>query len=177
MPKILFLRSRAPLPRRSLGEGGFTLVEVVLVLALLALVISVLLPAAGALLRGVPGETPEETVLEAVQDARRQAVLSGREVTLRYEPAPPALAWTDGVQQGDRAFGVGRVLVEFLRPGAGVILLGGQLVGTDPVAEMKFYTDGTCDQLHVQVRAADAAPRVIPLDPWTCAPVLGDPIR
>lgn len=168
-------RSRVPVPRRSLGEGGFTLVEVILVLALLVLIIAVLLPAAGSLLRGARGETAEETALAVLQDARRQAVLSGREVALRYAPAEHALVWTDGVQDGRRVFEDGNVTVEFLRPGGGAILLGGQLVEADPVDEMKFYADGSCELIRLQLRPADAAPRVIPIDPWTCAPVLAPP--
>lgn len=182
MPKILFLRSRAPLPRlgplsrhgaaSADGVGGFTLVEVILVLALLVLIISVLLPAAGTMLRGSRGETAEETVLAVLQDARRQAVLSGREVALHYEPAEHALVWTDGVQEDRRVFEEGNMTVEFLRPGAGAVLLGGQLVETEPVDGMRFYADGSCDLIRLQLRAAEAAPRVIPIDPWTCAPML-----
>jgi len=142
------------------------------VLALLVLITSVLLPAAGSLLRGSRGEAAEETVLAVLQDARRQAVLSGRDVALHYEPPENALAWTDGVQAGRRVFEEGHVTVEFLRPSGGAVLLGGQLVEADPVAEMKFYADGSCDLIRLQLRTADGAPRVIPIDPWTCAPVL-----
>jgi len=166
MPTIPSLRSRV---------AAFTLVEVILVLALLVLITSVLLPAAGSLLRGSRGEAAEETVLAVLQDARRQAVLSGREVALRYAPAEHALVWTDGVHDGRRVLEDAAVAVEFLRPSAGAILLGGQLVETDPVDEMTFYADGSCDMIRLQLRAADAAPRVIPIDPWTCAPVLAPP--
>src|SRR5882757_4199684 len=166
MPTIPSLRSRV---------AAFTLVEVILVLALLVLIIAVLLPAAGSLLRGAHGETAEETALAVLQDARRQAVLSGREVALRYAPAEHALVWTDGEHDGRRVFEDAAVAVEFLRPSAGAILLGGQLVETDPVDEMTFYADGSCDMIRLQLRAADAAPRVIPIDPWTCAPVLAPP--
>src|SRR5258708_7424700 len=144
-----------PLPTRA---AAFTLVEVILVLALLVLIIAVLLPAAGSLLRGSRGETAEETACAVLQDARRQAVLSGREVALHYEPAEHALVWTDGVLSGRRAFAEGGVMVEFLRPGGGAILLGGQLVEADPVGEMKFYPDGSCEVIRLQLRAADAAP-------------------
>lgn len=164
MPTIRPLRFRA--------RAAFTLVEVILVLALLVLIVAVLLPAGGALWRGAQGETAEETMLSVLQDARRQAVIFGREVVLRYEPAEHALVWTDGVQVSRRVFAKENLKVEFLRPGAEAILLGGQLVRTDPVGEMLFYADGTCDLIHLQLRATDAVPRVIPIDPWTCAPVL-----
>src|SRR5882672_11452736 len=87
---------------------AFTLIEIIVVLALLTLIIAVLLPAAGSLLRGSRGETAEETVLAVLQDARRQAVLSGRDVALHYEPPEHALAWTDGVQAGRRVFEKGQ---------------------------------------------------------------------
>jgi type II secretory pathway pseudopilin PulG len=153
-------------------SAAFTLVEILLILSLLTLAIAVLLPAAGALLRGAHGETAEDSVFAMMQDARRQAVLSGREVALRYDPGLQDLIWSDGRQSGRRTIEDGKATVEFLRPGSGAILLGGELVETNPVKEMKFYADGTCDLISLQLRFTDRAPRVIAIDPWTCAPVL-----
>lgn len=151
---------------------AFTLVEILVVLALLALVVSALLPATGAWLRGAGGETAEDTALDTMQEIRRQAVLSGRTVTLRFDALRGALVWTDGIRTSRRALTGPVVTVDFLRPGGGAILLGGQLVETSPVREMNFYPDGTCDGIRVQLRPADGTPRVTPIDPWTCAPVL-----
>lgn len=160
----------APRPRPA---GGFTLVEILLVLALLVLSLTVMLPATGSLLRGAQHETAEETALAILQDARRQAVLAGREVELTYEPVAHRFVWTDGTQTGRRPVADPGLAVEFLRPREGAaILLGGQLVETNPVPSLRFYADGTCDPVRLQLRATDAAPRVVVIDPWTCAPVL-----
>jgi hypothetical protein len=148
-------------------------VELVLVLALFILFIAVLIPAAGALFRGAQHEAPEETALEVLQDARRLAVLNGHEVRLVFEPETHRFVWTDGTQEEHRAVADAGLAVDFLRPREGAaILLGGQLVETNPVRQLEFYADGTCDPVRLQLRGTDTAPRVVPIDPWTCAPVL-----
>src|SRR4051812_4646686 len=91
-------------PARSAGSTfrtrrGFTLVEVLMVLALLALVGAVLLPSAGALLRSGQSGNMDELVTEVMQEARRTAVLTGREVALRFEPDAQRFAW-DGSARG-----------------------------------------------------------------------------
>lgn len=159
-------------PRRAFPRA-FTLVEVLLVLALLALIVSIMLPAGGALLRDARETSFEGTVLAAVQDARREAVLTGREVELRHETATRTLVWSDGRRTRQVPLPGPAAAVEFLRPRGGAVLLGGRLVETDPVARLRFYPDGTCDAVRLQLRPAGADPRVIPLDPWTCTPVPG----
>jgi len=151
---------------------AFTLIEILVVLALLALVTAALLPAGGALLRDARRESAEDTTLDVLQEVRRQAVLSGREVTLGFAAESHALVWTDGVQTGRREFARPDVTVDFLRPSGRAILLGGQLVETNAVKQMKFYADGTCDTIRLQWRQADRIAHVIAIDPWTCAPAL-----
>src|SRR5690242_6589630 len=80
------------------GPAGFTLVEVLLVLALVALIGMVLLPAAGGLMpRGGGGW--EDNVAEALQKARREAVVSGRELTMRFDPESRCFLWEGGTSK------------------------------------------------------------------------------
>lgn len=154
-------------------KGGFTLVEVLLVLALLALVGSVLLPAAGALFPRSDGGSPEDTVAETLQLVRRETVVSGRGLTLRYDPKSQCLVWENGTSRplGTEAR---KMTVEFVRPrsGGSSVLIGGRLVETDTVPLVRFFPDGTCDPVRVQLRPAEGEARVLTIDPWTCAPGL-----
>jgi len=160
--------------RPGLRRGtGFTLVEVLLVLALLALIGMVLLPAAGGLLPKSGGGW-EDNVAEALQLVRREAVVSGRELSLRFDPEKRCFTWGGGASKPLVPADT-KLTVEFLRAassGSSSVLIGGQLVETTVVPVLRFYPDGTCDPVRVQLRAPDAVPRVLTIDPWTCAPGL-----
>lgn len=157
-------------PRRA--RRGFTLVEILLVLALLALAGAVFLPAAGAIFaRGRVGDV-EEAVAMVLQQVRREAVLHGRPLALRFDAEAQRFLWDNAAGASVGTVGT-PVKVEFLQPRAGsAILIGGQLVETAPVPVLKFFPDGTCDPIRVQVRAGRGGARIMAIDPWTCAPGL-----
>lgn len=160
-------------PRSRPAARAFTLIEILLVLAVMALVGAVLLPAAGALFRKGRQVSPADTVAEVLQEARREAVLSGRTVNLRFEKEAQRFAW-DGATGGSRALEAPGVTVEFLRPAiTGAVLIGGRVIETNTVESLSFYPDGTCDPVRIQLRPAQGEAQVISVDPWTCAPGLG----
>jgi len=159
-----------PGPQRG-TRAGFTLVEVLLVLALLSLIGMVLLPAAGGLMPRSGGGW-EDNVAEALQRVRREAVVSGRELTLRFDPETRCLIWEGGTSE-PLGNGDAKLSVDFLRStGTSAVLIGGQLVETTVIPVLRFYPDGTCDPVRIQLRATGSAPRVLSVDPWTCAPGL-----
>jgi hypothetical protein len=62
------------------------------------------------------------------------------------------------------------VAVKILAPETiGAILLGG-VASEAPLARMRFYPDGTCDRVRLDIRRNDDR-RVVPIDPLTCAPL------
>ena len=52
------------------------------------------------------------------------------------------------------------------------VLVGGQLVETQTLPSVTFYGDGTCSPFRAQLRNKGVDPRVLEIDPWTCAQVL-----
>ena len=159
---------------RRAGRGrAFTLVEILLVLAMMAMVGAVLLPVAGTLFRNSSQENPANLVTDLLQEVRREAVLTGRPVTLRFDLETQRFTW-DGGSGGSRAANGPRLRVDFLRrTGTGSVLIGGQLVETGAVDSLTFYPDGTCDPVRVQLRpAGGGVAKVLTIDPWTCAPGL-----
>ena len=154
------------------GRQGFTLVEVLLVLALLALVGAVLIPAANSLFPKPGGGSIEDTVAEALQQVRREAVVSGHEQTLKFDEKQALLVW--GTGQSNALVPPGqKVMVDFVRvAGGSSVLIGGQLVETSTIPVVRFYPDGTCDPVRVQLRVGNGERHVLTIDPWTCAPGL-----
>jgi prepilin-type N-terminal cleavage/methylation domain-containing protein len=164
-------------PRR---DRAFTILEILMVIALIALLTGVLVTGGIQLTRD-KSVTPEDVFWKAVMETRRIALISGREVHLSFasksgdkEPALVA-RMADGTEQrfpfeqaNQREF-----IIEFLvkQKGGGSMLLGGQLVETQTIPFVTFFADGTCSPFRLQIRAG-GEPRVIEIDPWTCALVL-----
>lgn len=153
-------------PRR---RRAFTLVEVLLVLALLALLATLLIPGLNSMLAAMNDRGPEQQLSEALLAAREEALESGRTVELRYDSEKRQLVWGAAGRSDTLAVGTS---VEFLPVETGaLVLLGGELTETAPaVARVRFFADGTCDSVRLRVREpAPARPRLFIVDPWTCA--------
>lgn len=177
---------------RSARNRGFTLLEVLLALALIALVATVLVGASARLMTEQPASAGDVFWL-AVREARKAALKSEHEIRLRFDKdkkqfvlvdglAPTVLA-ADGftrVEAARKTFPVpaaaaADLAVDLLVPappgGGQAILIGGVLVETTTISFVTFYPDGTCQPFRVQMRRNGAA-SVLSVDPWTCAPVL-----
>lgn len=172
---------RGPGINTSGGRGArscraFTLVEILLALALAGLVSALLAPELGAIYRTLERADPDRVLWDGVTAARARALEMQRTVWLRCDPqqrrlisdaaAAPAGAWPDGV-----AFR----LLPPLRGAA--VLLGGRRVETTEISAVRFYPDGTCDAFRAEIRGAGAAPRILAVDPWTCAPIIAAEVR
>jgi Tfp pilus assembly protein FimT len=148
---------------------AFTLVEILLVLAMIAMTAAVLIPAAGVFFRHAQQENPNDLVAEVLQEARRAAILSGKPVELRFEAGTQRFTWEGGSRVAEGP----KLRIDFLRPvTTGAVLIGGNLVETGALNLLTFYPNGTCDPVRVQIRPASGPAQVVTVDPWTCAPGL-----
>lgn len=152
------------------GPAAFSLLEVILTLALLGLTAALFITGAAALARprDVP---PREQFWDALTAARQLALESGREVRLSFDRAERRLVWTDGSARQARAIAV--TALDFLPEVAeGAVLLGGELAETTTLAAVRLYPDGGCDPFRAQAQTPDGRRAVWQVDPWTCAPIL-----
>lgn len=168
------LRARASSPlRRAPRARAFTMLELLLVIAVIGLLGSVLVIGGARVLSPRPAP-PEEVFWEAVSQARKTALLNQVEVRLSYD-ADARVFQIQG-PRGAASFPIlieGEVHVDLLsaqRTGS-TILIGGNLVETQPLAFVTFFDDGTCVPFRVQLRTTGEA-EILAVDPWTCAPVL-----
>lgn len=158
----------APKFGRRRNVGGFTLLEIVVVLALFGLITALLIGGSGALLRAIGREDVESTALNAIASARHEAVLAGRTLELRLDEKTRVLDWGAG-----RATLAGEDVVRLLPPvKTSSVLIGGRLEET-AITGVRFHADGTCDPFRVEIVRGQAS-RILAIDPWTCTVLAPD---
>jgi len=167
MPRVLQAldHKRTPVTCRQ----AFTLVEVLLVLAIMALFATLFIPGVNAIIREIDARGPEQIVSEAMLAARGAALETGRTVVLRYDAGERRF-----LAEGMGAFRTPQLpaglKLELLPPETGaMVLLGGRLVETGESRRVRFFPDGTCDPFRLQLQQDTAPPRFLLADPWTCA--------
>lgn len=155
--------SQGPVLARRQGARGFSVLELVAVLALFGLISALLIGGSGALLRLIAPDDGQHTALTAISGARHSAVLLGRTLELHVDEKTRSIGWGEGhaTLEGDD-------VVRLLPPvRTGAQLLGGQLVET-PLARVRFYADGSCDPFRLETVRRGTS-RILAIDPWTCA--------
>jgi len=164
-----------PRQSRSVGPGGaspatrgFTLIEILLVLALLALFSALFIPGVNSILRQINERGPEQALAETILAARGAALESGRTVTLTYDEKRRALH-ADDASVADLVLEADQTLTLLPPTSGAVVLLGGQAVETDELRRLRFFPDGTCDPFRVRLQENKEAARIWTADPWTCA--------
>jgi prepilin-type N-terminal cleavage/methylation domain-containing protein len=161
--------------RFSGGRSGFTLLEVLITIALIALLTGVLVVGVNRLLSDRP-KSAEQLFWLAAGEVRKDALLNNRDVRLRLDDTTRELvAWSDAGNTRHPFVPKEIAELEFLAPGAAggfsAVLVGGALVETQTIPFVTFYRDGTCSAFRVQLKTRNGA-RVLEIDPWTCAPML-----
>lgn len=149
---------------------GFTLIEILMVLALLSLLVALFIAGASDLFRSQE-KTVDDVFWQAVQSARLQAVEGDVTVELRYDEKKNQLTW-----------GVGETAASLPWPGKSMefrpvekrdtILIGGQLTETGRIVAVKFFADGCVENFRAQLVAHDGRISQVEIDPWTCAPIV-----
>ena len=172
-PRVPVGKSAIRNPRSAMANRAFTLLEVILAVALLALLAGVLVSGSADLIGDKP-VTAEDVFWKATLRARSAALNGEREVRLSFDAKDKVFVLDDGVAPQKLTLPPGRdANVDFLagQAAGNSILVGGELMESKPIAYVTFYPDGTCTSFRVQFRSGATA-RVVAIDPWTCAKIL-----
>ena len=173
----------SPAPQHRSGNParrGFTLLETLLVLGLMSMLAAVMVGGSAQLLKGTARSDPEDALMALLQTIRRQAVEKGQVLELtptdETDEDAPDFTWAEeNAAEGsprteEKLPKLEGVKVKVLAPeSTGAILLGG-VASEQALARMRFYPDGTCDRVRLDVTRADGR-KIIPIDPLTCAPL------
>ncbi|MBK1878056.1 prepilin-type N-terminal cleavage/methylation domain-containing protein [Pelagicoccus mobilis] len=155
------------------GAEGFTLIEVLLAVALVAMLGSVLVMNINSLLRDGELETLEREYWRAVESARSGAVFNqqvhflewdGKEQRFLVRSAGETEAFeVDTSSMGDVEI---EVFFEEVAPENSYVLIAGELVAKREIATVGFYPDGTCSPYTVSMKIAGFETN-FQMDPWT----------
>jgi general secretion pathway protein H len=157
------------------GEpGGFTLIEILLVLALIALLGTIFIGGSSALLAD-KAPSPDAQFWKACSEARGEALEEGKSVVFSFDGKTRSFMLNDGQATKELPLtGADETTIDFhpvQSDSSSSVLIGGTLVETEALASVTFYNDGTCTPFRAQVRSKAGA-HMLSIDPWTCAPVL-----
>ena len=168
-------------PRRR-GAPGFTMMELLLAIGLIALFATLLIGGSTHLLNDQPASA-DEVFWKAVAASRKNALESGKETRLSFADDRDhgrRFIVTDGTFTKEFPVVTAADLhVNLLsaQPKAGsAIVMAGEVVDLESLPFVTFYGDGTCSPFRVQVRVGVDS-HTLAIDPWTCAPVLVPPDR
>tara|TARA_B110000305_G_scaffold32909_1_gene32090 strand:- start:20515 stop:21051 length:537 start_codon:yes stop_codon:yes gene_type:complete len=164
---------------RGRGGSGFTLIEIVVVIALMGVLATVLAVGASRLMVDRE-ESPEDMFWFAVGEARKFALQHEIDVTLSFHNDEQVfIAATDLGTREVPLPSQQPITLDFLGVTAGeqTILIGGSLVEANLLSAVKFFRDGTCSPFRARLEIEGKQPLVLEIDPWTCAPILRDEER
>jgi prepilin-type N-terminal cleavage/methylation domain-containing protein len=154
--------STGPAAPKRRAAAGFTLMEILAVLAIIGLISALLIGTGGEYLRTMARDDVETVTLNAIASARHSSVLTGRELELRYDEKTRQLDWGEG-----QTVLVGAGEMRLLPPArVSSMLVGGREVEKS-LARVRFYADGTCDPFRLEI-VRDHASQLLTIDPWTC---------
>ena len=157
------------------GRAGFTLLEVLVTIALIALLTGVLVVGTSRLL-GDRSKSADDLFWLAAGAARKEALLQNQPIRLSFDKKTREFILGSAAAETRMPFvPVLTAELDFLPPkspsASASILIAGELVETQTMPYVTFYGDGTCAPFRVQLKGRTQT-RVLEIDPWTCAPML-----
>ena len=160
-------------PHAPLPSSGFTLIEILLVIAVMALLSTLFITGVGVL-ASREERTPEEVFEQAMREARWLALEGERPVMLGFDDEKKAfflIRETGGERLHEYPVDK-NASVRFLkqRPRATYVLIRGELVQTEPVEQVAFFPDGSSVPFSVEIGYTSDR-RTYAVDLWTGAPL------
>lgn len=159
--------------RRFGRAGGFTLVEIMMVVGLIAIMFTVAIPAFTRDYNRRPMKVATEQLIELLNTVRREAIMNGVTAELRVDPqnytfdvvSNGALTKSPGMR-GRLTAGLFHVkLPEAI--GIELLAVNFELLKDADSAVARFFSNGTCEEFTVVIRSLEGEYRKISVDPIT----------
>lgn len=148
---------------QSSARAGFSLIEIIIVIGLIALVAGLVITGAGGVLRGL-GERPVDEILtQAVREARYQAAMQKETMRLRYDEEAARFIVESETGQQVKAFPTGydpeNVDVSFFQilPHRGTTRSG--FMNLSPLDAPRFRPDRSATPFEAEIRVYDTTSR------------------
>ena len=164
------MNSRPESKRSRLPRAGFTLIEVMLVVGLIAMIMALGIPAFVQARQKTPMRQAISDVMEAVSAARAQAILRGVAVDLVVRPGAGTFSVAaSGGDEARAAAGGGNATAGFsaqLSRDVLIVILGVNFVDRKDEDEVRarFHPNGTSDAFSVALRSAEGETQVISVE-------------
>jgi prepilin-type N-terminal cleavage/methylation domain-containing protein len=149
---------------RDSSARGFTLIEIMMVVAIIGLTLTMGIPSFVRVLKKEGMRKAESDLLEACQDARRTAIMNNQTAELVIHPI-------------DGSFEVAGAFERTALPNDIIIdIIGVNFIQLEKADEARvhFFPNGTSDEFTILIHSTDGAYRKIYLDTVTALPVVED---
>ena len=159
------------------NAAAFTLLELMMVVAIIGLIMATAVPAILSIVHEGPLRKAVNDVVEICNRARAQAILHNETVTVTFYPQTKEISTSadaDAAQPSTR-IGVKPVTDTTLEPGVEIAMLDINLgdYGASDAATLRFFPNGTSDELTL-ILVSGGDYRKITLEPTTALPSVED---
>lgn len=161
------------------NRQGFTLVEILLAIALIALFVGTVVVNVQGMLNRNEIDSVEDSFWSAVDKAKQNAVFQQRKYRLQFDEDERAFIISSGERREVFDFELGPMgedlsldirFTEKMANG-GSKLIGGRRITDRDVERVLFFPDGTCTPFTVSLGVAEYRIEYN-IDPWTAAPLV-----
>lgn len=160
-------------------RAGFTLIEIMIVVALIGLISATAIPSIYQLAKKTGLRRAISDLRDVCDNARRQAIFTGKEVTVMFYPIDRKFGISGGPPPGvDLSTGESKPAVEMI-PGTEATGIIPEDIGLEMLdvnqseykdsewTRVRFYPNGTCDEMTIVYRTEDNEYRKLTLEPTT----------
>ncbi|HUG10670.1 MAG TPA: prepilin-type N-terminal cleavage/methylation domain-containing protein [Opitutaceae bacterium] len=160
-------------------RSAFTLLEVLLVLALIGSAASVFVISIDSIARTTPADSLEGAFWASLRDAREAAMRTRRVQRITFNPDDMQFVVEGGGNvrtenvdlEGTSGSDKFEAVFKQVLPSNTFTLIRGRLVTEREITSMLVFPDGTCQPVTVEFRFPGGTRR-LPIDPWTCAELI-----
>lgn len=162
--------------------AGFTLIEMLLVIALIGLFATLFVLKAESLVKQTATQMVEAKFWEAVREARSGAIVNRRAQTVRYDAKAMAFIVEEEKSGAQKTFAIShddwpsdqelKVALKKHVDRSQHTLVAGEIVDLRVIPEVHFFPDGACTPFVASFLVGRNDERQIEIDPWTGAEML-----